>query len=96
MQRSKYEVKKLQDSVDARALVAVGMNGDMVIISVDSENSDLLLDAKAFPAEIALWLSGVPQTPGLYEFRGYTALETPGDIPPVAVHKGTLELVVGY
>jgi hypothetical protein len=87
---------RLQDSVDARALVAVGMNGDMVIISVDSENFDLFLDAKAFPAEKALWLSGAPETPGLYEFKGYTAFEAPGDIPPVAVHKGTLELVVAY
>lgn len=86
----------MEDSIDARALVAIGMNGDMVILSVGRENFDLVLDAGTFPASLALWLNSVPQTPGIYEFRGYTAFEAFGDMPPVAVHKGSLEKVVEY
>lgn len=86
----------MQDSVDARALVAIGMNGDMLILSVAPENFDLVIDAGTFPASFVLWLNSVPQTPGIYEFRGYTTFETVGDLPPVAVHKGSLEKVVEY
>lgn len=86
----------MQDSAEAKALVAVGMNGEMVILSVAPGNNDLTLDAKTYPAEVTLWPNSPPQSPGLYEFKGYTALEIFDDFSPVTVHRGSLEMVVGY
>lgn len=86
----------MENLIDARALVAIGMNGDMVILSVGPENFDLAIDAGSFPASVALLVNSIPQTPGIYEFRGYTAFEALEDMPPVAVHKGSLEMVVEY
>src|SRR3989338_5437874 len=72
----------MQNSNEAKALVAIGMNGEMVILSVSPENYELTLDAKTYPAELALWPSAapLPRDPGLYEFKGYTALEVFDDL----------------
>lgn len=88
----------MQDSNEAKALVAIGMNGEMVILSVSPGNYELILDAKTYPAELALWPSAapLPRDPGLYEFKGYTALEVFDDLSPVTVHRGSFERVVGY
>ncbi len=79
-----------------KALVAVGMNGDMVILTVSNEAKDLCLDARKLPATLILRSSSVPSVPGLYEFNGSTSSEFPEDCTPAMLHRGRFELVSSY
>jgi len=83
-----------------KALVAVGMNGDMVILTVSREAKDLLQDAQRLPATLALHSSSVPLVPGLYEFNGSTCGDLLQTCAPTMLQtmqqRGQFELVSSY
>lgn len=80
----------------ANAIVAVGMNGDMVILSVSSESNALTMDARELPADVALSCSSTPSLPGIYEFKGSSCREILDENTPVIIHRGNLELVSAF
>jgi len=77
---------------DARALLAVGLDGRFVLLQVDTENIFLAQDALLNPSELQdvfkIWPESVPSGPGLYEFKGYTAVEPVGSGESRMVHRG--------
>ncbi|MEZ5527691.1 MAG: hypothetical protein R3F26_09185 [Gammaproteobacteria bacterium] len=81
---------------ETTAIVAVGMNGEMVILSVSEDNPDLSTDAQSMPANVALSSAYSPQAPGLYQFKGSSCLESLDQESAVMVHRGTFELVSAY
>lgn len=60
-------------------LVAVGMDGRAVVVSIIEGNPDLLHDVTTMEAAMALWPSPIPSRPGLYLFSGTSQLESLGD-----------------
>lgn len=80
---------------EVRALVAIGLTGDPVILSVSEGNRLFANEAKYEQAEIVLWPNELPVEPGLYEFRGYSAFESFDENPTgnVLVHRGQFLLV---
>lgn len=59
-----------------KLLVAVGVDGNAVVVNVLEGNPDLLNDVTTMEAAMALWPSPIPKTPGLYLFSGYSQWET--------------------
>jgi hypothetical protein len=80
----------------AKALVAVGMNGDMVILTASSDSQILGDNAKFVPAKQLLNSSSVPLAPGLYEFNGSTRGDFLENCARDSVHVGQFELVSSY
>lgn len=78
--------------IEARALLAVGIDGSVVVLQVNPENQFLLHDAALSADKLLNVLkfspeSG-PQGPGLYEFKGYSALEPENTISARIIHRG--------
>ncbi|MBC55044.1 MAG: hypothetical protein CMQ34_14545 [Gammaproteobacteria bacterium] len=78
--------------VEAKALLAIGMDGTFVVLQVNPENQFLMHDAKLGSIELAKILKfkhpQEPQEPGIYEFTGFSALE-PFDAHSVRIiHRG--------
>lgn len=90
------------DIIEAKAMVAVGLTGDLVILAVGEGNEHLARDASSEQAEIILWPNEIPEVPGLYEFTGYSAFEPVSSFDPMAdnsssdnvlVHRGKFTLI---
>jgi hypothetical protein len=79
-----------------KALVAVGMNGDMVILTASSDSRILGDNAKIVPAKQLLDSSSLPLVPGLYEFNGSTRRDLLESCAPDSIHFGQFELVSSY
>jgi hypothetical protein len=77
---------------DARALLAVGLDGRFVVLQVDAENiflaKDAVLDSRDLEAVLKIWPESAPAGPGLYEFRGFSALESLATGEARMVHRG--------
>lgn len=56
-------------------LLAVGHNGDAVVLSILEGNKELREDVTSMDAKTALWPTKIPQTPGIYLFHGKSTLE---------------------
>lgn len=78
--------------LEARALLAVGIDGSMVILEVDPKNFYLLHDAKSQSTTLSNVMKFTPefepQGPGLYEFKGYSAFEFDQSAVPRVIHRG--------
>ena len=59
-----------------KLLVAVGVDGNAVVVSVLEGNQDLLQDVTTLETAMALWPSPIPTLPGLYLFSGHTQEES--------------------
>lgn len=81
---------------ETSAIVAVGMNGEMVILSVSEDSPNLSTDAQTMPANVALTSAFSPQAPGLYQFKGSSCLEPIDKDCSVMIHRGRFELVSSY
>jgi hypothetical protein len=78
--------------LEAHALLAVGMDGTVVVLEVNSDNTYLDVDARlragAITDVIKFMPDAFPQGPGLYEFRGFTAPEPNSAAGFQFVHRG--------
>ncbi len=66
---------KAQHLSNISFLLAVGHNGDAIVLSILEGNKELREDVKSMDAKTALWPTKIPQTPGIYLFRGRSTLE---------------------
>lgn len=60
---------------EAVALFAVGINGDSTILEIEDGNSFFLRDAANLACAAVVGPDMIPETPGLYEFRGFSVVE---------------------
>lgn len=78
--------------VEARALLAVGMDGSIVILQVNPENHFLSRDATLSAGELGKVIKFAPESepraPGIYEFRGYSAFEPDDTTSARIIHRG--------
>lgn len=72
--------------LEARALLAVGMDGNIVVLAVSPENPYLVSAAREGTVNIRPL--PVPTEPGLYEFRGYSTMEYDTGFKPHVIHRG--------
>tara|TARA_R100001594_G_scaffold54219_1_gene87808 strand:+ start:178 stop:438 length:261 start_codon:yes stop_codon:yes gene_type:complete len=85
--------------IEARALLAIGMDGSFVVLEVNADNNFLAHDANLPPSQLMRVLkfatNSAPRGPGIYEFTGYSALE-PYDATSIrVVHRGECVRVAG-
>jgi hypothetical protein len=78
--------------IEARALLAVGMDGTIVVLEVNTDNIYLNRDAKERSGSIMNVIKFLPdarpECPGLYEFRGFTAPEPDATCGYKFIHRG--------
>jgi hypothetical protein len=78
--------------IEARALLAVGMDGTIVVLEVNKDNIYLCQDAKECSGSITNVIKFTPdarpERPGLYEFRGFTAPEPDATCGYRFIHRG--------
>lgn len=78
--------------LEARALLAVGMDGTIVVLEVNTDNIYLHRDAREHSRclfnAIKFMPGTSPEYPGLYEFRGFTAPEPDSTRGYRFVHRG--------
>lgn len=77
--------------LEARALLAVGMDGSVVILQVNAENQYLVRDAcvRNVSSDVLIFSpEAEPQGPGLYEFKGYSSIESAGSADARVIHRG--------
>lgn len=86
-----YEPRIDDMFIEARALLAVGLDGNIVVLSVSPGNDYFVTDARRGKPNIRP--SPMPTEPGLYEFRGYTAMEYDGSLNRQVVHRGQCQKV---
>lgn len=79
--------------LEARALLAVGIDGRFVVLDVNPENEYLASDVRTFGwhlGEVMKFSSeSTPAEAGLYEFRGFTARENLPGFGNRVMHRGT-------
>jgi hypothetical protein len=86
----------------AKAMVAVGMKGDMVILTASSDSSDssdsrILGDkTKIVRAKQLLDSSSLPLAPVLHEFNGSTRSDLLESCAPDSLHFDQFEVVTSY
>jgi|SRR5690606_3381513 len=64
---------------DVHIIVAVGINGDAVLLNMLTKNEGLIADLKCMDIRTALWPTSFPESPGLYYLAGKSQLAHMGD-----------------
>lgn len=86
--------------LEAKAILAIGVDGSMVILQVDSSNPLLVNDSSLSSHELSdiLYINqdGQPDGPGLYEFKGYSAFELLNDEVSRVIHRGYCTKIAGW
>jgi hypothetical protein len=79
--------------LEARALLAVGIDGRFVVLDVNSENEYLASDVRAFGEHLGDVMKCSPESmpleAGLYEFKGFSARENLPGFGNRLIHRGT-------
>lgn len=78
--------------LEVRAILAVGLNGTMTLLSVNKDNpllcKDASLGSEDFEKHFIIESQSKPIMPGLYEFKGLTVCEILMNEAPRIVHRG--------
>lgn len=64
-----------QEPGDVSLLVAIGINGDAVVLSVTEGSETLVDDIRSLDAKMVLWPCPLPNKPGIYRFTGNLVLD---------------------
>ena len=68
-----------QEPGNVSLLVAIGINGDAVVLSVTEGSETLIDDIRSLDAKMVLWPCPLPNKPGIYRFTGNLVLDGVGD-----------------
>ena len=78
------------------AITAVGLNGDVVVLSVSSDSESFAFDASNLPAKLTFKSCDLPRTPGLYLFKGSSLEEIVEENRTSMTYRGRFELISSY